>query len=162
MTLVKKIAAAAGALTLAATGIAAAASPPEAADKGLTTAEEQTGKDLPVAGATTPDTDVEEPELEDTEVEAVEGDEGEAGGPVDNHGAMVSAVAHTEFETGREHGAAVSEAARQGNGKSDDGDEVEVADDADDTDDVEADDADEVETDDAASNRPANAGGGRK
>lgn len=159
MTLVKKIAAAAGALTLAATGIAAAASPPEAADKGLTTAEEQTGKDLPVAGAAAPDTEVEEPEVEVVEVEDDETNEGEAGGPVDNHGAIVSAVAHTEFETGREHGAAVSEVARQGHGPSDEGDEVEVADDADDTDDVEADDA---ETDDAASNRPANAGGGRK
>lgn len=123
MTLAKKIAAAAGALTLAATGIAAAGSPPEAADTGLTNAEERTGKELPVAGANAPD-HVEGPEApgddvdgDDPVVDEVVGVEGEGGnGPVDNHGAVVSAVAQTEHSSGREHGAAVSAVAREGHG----------------------------------------------
>lgn len=159
MLLVKKVALAAGALTLAAAGIAAA-SPSEDADKGLSTAEGRTGKELPVAGEGAPDTEAEAPVADGDEPEDDTTDGGEGGKPDDNHGAVVSAVAQTEFETGREHGKAVSEVARQGHGRPDaetgahgsDDDEDAAADDADDADDAAG----------ATSNRPAHAGGGRK
>lgn len=114
MRLTKKIITAAGAITLTATGIAAAGSPPEAADQGLDMAEEQVGVELPASKDSHPgaqnEQDSEAPETEDVEAE-------EAGqGPVDNHGAAVSAVAHTEFPTGREHGEAVSAAAQDNHG----------------------------------------------
>lgn len=120
MNLKQKIAIAAGAATLTATGIAAAGSPPEAAEDGLTTAEEQVGVELPATkdahpGGQSSDADatvVEAPEVEAPEVEAA----AEGTGPVDNHGAEVSAVAQTDFPTGREHGEAVSEAARDNPG----------------------------------------------
>ncbi len=118
MHLSKKIITAAGAITLTATGIAAAASPPEAADKGLDTAEEQVGVELPATKDAHPG--AQDPQGEAAETEAVEAPEteaeGEGLGPVDNHGAEVSAVAQTEFPTGREHGEAVSAAARDNHG----------------------------------------------
>ena len=123
MQLTQKIAVAAGALTLAATGIAAASdAPPEAADQGLTTASEQVGVELPANDdhAVAEDTDATDDaadaadEADDAADDAAEADEGI--GPVDNHGAEVSAVAQTEFATGREHGEAVSEVARQDHG----------------------------------------------
>jgi len=118
-----KIAIAAGAATLTVTGIAAAGSPPEAAEDGLTTAEEQVGVELPASKAAHPgrqnedtkDAEVTDAEVSDAEATEVEA-EAEGTGPVDNHGAIVSAVAHTEFPTGREHGEAVSAAARQNHG----------------------------------------------
>lgn len=119
----QKIAIAAGALTLAATGIAAAADPPDAADDGLTKASEQVGVELPATQDSHPpvtadelDDDAVESEVEDDadELEA----EGEGGGPEGNHGAEVSAVAKVnDPETGNEHGIAVSEVARQGHGQ---------------------------------------------
>lgn len=113
MRLTKKIITAAGAITLTATGIAAAGSPPEAADTGLDTAEEQVGVELPASKDAHPGAqDSQESEAAETEVEAAEAGQG----PVDNHGADVSAVAHTEFPTGREHGEAVSTAARDNHG----------------------------------------------
>lgn len=113
MSLTKKIGIAAGALTLTATGIAAAGSPPEAAEDGLTRAEEQVGVELPATKDAHPGGQSEDADV--AEVESPEA-ESEGTGPVDNHGAEVSAVAHTEFPTGREHGEAVSEAARQNHG----------------------------------------------
>lgn len=159
MNLAQKIAAAVGALTLTATGIAAAGSPPEAADKGLSRAEENVDFDLPVAGAnaqgddevveddadeveddleTTDDTDADD-ELTDDDAT---GDVSEDGGPVDNHGAEVSAVAQTEFPTGREHGEAVSAVARgEHSPQAEDDTEDDTEDEADDVDgeDTEAD-----------------------
>lgn len=119
MHLTKKIITAAGAITLTATGIAAAASPPEAADEGLTTAEEQVGVELPATKDSHPGAqDAHDAEATETETETeVEAETEEVGqGPVDNHGAAVSAVAQTEFATGREHGEAVSAAARDNHG----------------------------------------------
>ena len=118
MHLTRKIAIAAGAATLTVTGIAAAGSPPEAAEDGLTTAEEQVGVELPASKAAHPgrqNEDAQDAEVTDAEATEVEA-EAEGTGPVDNHGAIVSAVAHTEFPTGREHGEAVSAAARQNHG----------------------------------------------
>jgi hypothetical protein len=122
-TVTAKIAVTAAGLVLAGTAVAAAlGSPPEAADKGLATAEEHTGFPVPVAAGR----QAEDDELGDDVVEdAVEGDDVEdeaddgdgAGGPVDNHGAAVSAVAKDDTLTGREHGQAVSEVARSDAGK---------------------------------------------
>lgn len=136
MHLSKRIAIAAGALTLGATGIAAAAgSPSDAADDGLTKASAQVGIELPAskdshpgaddhAGASDPEDDAVETEDDAAETEADADDTedrtedaGEGTGPVDNHGAEVSAVATSDETTGRDHGMAVSEVARQGNGQ---------------------------------------------
>ena len=115
MRLTKKIITAAGAITLTATGIAAAGSPPEAADTGLDTAEEQVGVELPASKEAHPGgQDSQESDAPETEAEVEVAEAGQ--GPVDNHGAEVSAVAHTEFPTGREHGEAVSAAARDNHG----------------------------------------------
>ena len=129
-TVTTKIAIAAAGLVLAGTAVAAAVgAPPEAADKGLTTAEEHTGFPVPVAaGAPTEGDEVDDDAVEGDEVEGDtdEGGADEAGGPVDNHGAAVSAVAKDPSLTGREHGQAVSEVARSDAGKpvhdDDDGD----------------------------------------
>jgi hypothetical protein len=111
----KKIITAAGAITLTATGIAAAASPPEAADQGLTTAEEQVGVELPASKDSHPGAqDAQDSEAAEVETEAEVEEAGQ--GPVDNHGAEVSVVAQTEFPTGREHGEAVSTVARDNHG----------------------------------------------
>ena len=112
MRLTKKIITAAGAITLTATGIAAAGSPPEAADTGLDTAEEQVGVELPASKEAHPGGQGSQESATDAEVEAAEAGQG----PVDNHGAEVSVVAQTEFPTGREHGEAVSTAARDNHG----------------------------------------------
>ena len=123
MHLTRKIAIATGALTLTATGIAAAGSAPDAAENGLTKAEEQVGVELPAAKSAHPGTPHEKAEADDDESDAPEETEAEAEsseakgtGSADNHGAMVSAVAHTELATGREHGEAVSAAAHQNHG----------------------------------------------
>lgn len=126
MKLTHRIAVAAGALTLGATGIAAAADPPDAADDGLTKASEQVGVELPASqDAHPPATEAEDDdELDDDAIEdegdAEESDDAEAEGvgPQGNHGAEVSAVAQVnDPETGNEHGIAVSEVARQGHGQ---------------------------------------------
>jgi hypothetical protein len=148
VNLTQKIAVAAGALTLTATGIAAASSPPETADKGLTTAEGHVDFELPVAGANAEDSDAieETEETEETEVEAPEEateDTAVEGVPGGEHGAVVSAVAHTDFPTGREHGEAVSTVARGDHGPQED-----------------AGDAASAEAESAAG-RPATAGGGQ-
>ena len=145
MNLTQKIAIAAGALTLTATGIAAAGSP-EAADTGLTTAEEQVGVELPATkdAPAAPEADDTEASDATAETEAVEADAGV--GPVDNHGAEVSAVAHTEFATGREHGEAVSAVARDNHGAEQKVESEKTTTDDDAAD--EADDADEAGEDD--------------
>lgn len=152
MQLTQKIAIAAGALTLAAGGVAAAAgSPSVEADKGLTTAEEQVGVELPATKDAHPgeveetDTEVETPETESTEVEV----DDEGTGPVDNHGAEVSAAATSDETTGREHGEAVSAVARDnagtahvtGEDSDDDDEDVDHATDDSDDQDVDADEA---------------------
>jgi len=126
--LTKKIALAAGALTLAAGGVASAiGAPPEAADEGLTTAEEGAGFELPASGnAEQDDVETEAPadEIEDdtdevTDDAATEGAEEEVegdGGPEGNHGAMVSAAAQSDEYEGRAHGEHVSSVARQDHG----------------------------------------------
>lgn len=126
MNLSQKIAVAAGALTLGATGIAAAAATPDAADAGLTKASDQVGVELPASQGSHPGADEHADDAADqsTEVESTEDDEAddvegqqEGTGPVDNHGAEVSAVAQSDDATGRDHGIAVSEVARQGHGE---------------------------------------------
>jgi hypothetical protein len=112
VNLTQKIAVAAGALTLTATGIAAAGSPPEAADSGLTTAEEQVGVELPATKDAHPGAPDAPGTTEEAEIEVED-----AGlGPVDNHGAEVSVVAQSDATAGREHGEAVSAVARDNHG----------------------------------------------
>jgi len=129
VNLTQKIAVAAGALTLGATGIAAAAATPDAADAGLTKASDQVGVELPASQGSHPGADEHADDAADqsTEVESTEDDEAddvddvegqqEGTGPVDNHGAEVSAVAQSDDTAGRDHGIAVSEVARQGHGE---------------------------------------------
>jgi hypothetical protein len=125
MQLTKRIAIAAGALTLGTAGIAAAGSPPDNADEGLTKASAQVGIELPASQDSQPQADEHDDDSDDLEDEAVEvddeleaEDELEEGlGPVDNHGAEVSAVAKSDETEGRDHGIAVSEVARQGHGQ---------------------------------------------
>jgi hypothetical protein len=126
-TIPAKVAAAAVGLVLAGTAVAAAVdAPPDAADKGLSTAEEHTGFPVPVGHDAEPPEDelgTEELPLED-EVpdDDVEAPDDEGTHP-DNHGAAVSAVAQDDSLTGREHGQAVSEVARSDAGKPDHGDD---------------------------------------
>ena len=137
MDLTKKIAAAAGALTLGVAGVAAAATTPDAADAGLSKASENVGVELPAshdAQSTADDSTAEDTTADDVTAEV----EDETEGPEDNHGAIVSGVAQTEFETGREHGEAVSAAARDNHG-------AEVSGDESDEDELEAEDDDELE-----------------
>ena len=144
MQLTKRIAITAGALTLGAAGVAAAAvTTPEEAEPGLTTAAEKAGFEVPV-GEGAPEG---EPATE-TEVET----EGEGIGPVGNHGAEVSAVAHMDFETGREHGEAVSTIARSNGG----GEAATAAQAADDAGDGDSDD----DTDDGTAADQAKLGAG--
>jgi hypothetical protein len=130
MQLTKRIAIAAGALTLGTAGIAAAAgAPSDHADEGLTKASAQVGIELPASRDSHPEADdhADDPDdLEDETVEVAdeledeveaEDDLEEGTGPVDNHGAEVSAVATSDETEGRDHGIAVSEVARQGHGK---------------------------------------------
>jgi hypothetical protein len=127
MQLTKRIAIAAGALTLGTAGIAAAAGTPDAADDGLTKASAQVGIELPASQDSHPvaDDQADESDVEDDAVESedevkdeTDADaEDEGLGPVDNHGAEVSAVATSDETTGRDHGIAVSEVARQGHGQ---------------------------------------------
>lgn len=109
-----KIAVAAAGLVLAGAAAAAAAAaggtPPAASDEGRATAEEHTGLPVPVVHEAEGDT----PEGNGDETD---------GGPVDNHGAAVSAIARDDTLTGREHGEAVSEVARSDAGKSSRGDD---------------------------------------
>ena len=120
MNKMSKIAAAAAGIVLA-SGAAAAAvtAPPEQADKGLSTAEEHTGIELPATKDSHPTKD-DHPgggAAADHAPEAAEAAEAAEGvGPVDNHGADVSAVAQDDSTTGRAHGEAVSEVARAGHG----------------------------------------------
>ena len=103
MRLNRKIAIAAGAATLTIGGVAAAAvtAPPEAADKGLMTAEEHTGTELPASKDDHP-TQADHPGGgNEVAPEALR----KAQVPVDNHGADLSAVAQGDT-TGRDHGAA--------------------------------------------------------
>lgn len=111
MRLNRKIAIAVGAATLTIGGVAAAAvtAPPEAADKGLMTAEEHTGTELPASKDDHP-TQADHPGG-GNEVATEDAEEG--AGAVDNHGADLSAVAQGDT-TGRDHGAAVSEVASDG------------------------------------------------
>jgi hypothetical protein len=176
VNLVQKIAAAAGALTLTATGIAAAASSPDAADTGLTRAEEHVDVDLPVAGATAradhaddgANDDAEDladdDATEDATDDARDDTSADGSGPTDTHGAEVSAVAQTEFATGREHGEAVSTVARGDHGPDAGGteDDAAVDDDTDDEADVDADTDADADTEDDAAAAAAAGGHGRK
>jgi hypothetical protein len=126
MSIARKIAIAAGAATLAAGGVAGAMDTPDAAEDGLTRAEENVGQELPASKDSHPTKDqhpgtaLAEDEGEDDELEEPEEapaeDEGEEGGPVDNHGAAVSAVAKAT-PSGPGKGAIVSEVARSDAGK---------------------------------------------
>src|SRR5688572_309440 len=109
-----KIAAVAVGLVLAGGAAAAAVDAPEAANKGLTTAEEHTGTELPATKDSHPTKDdhpgggavVEESGEAVVEAEATE--------LADTHGAEVSEVAQDDSTAGREHGQAVSEVASDG------------------------------------------------
>jgi hypothetical protein len=152
MQLTRKIAIAAGALTLGATGVAAAVTTPDEAEPGLTTASEKAGFEVPVGPEAEAGDEVTEVEAEDVESDDVEA-EGEGTGPVDNHGAAVSAVAKSDFDSGREHGEAVSAIARTNGGgdaatASDADDEGDEDEGGEELDDAAADEA-EVEGDDA-------------
>ena len=112
----------AAALTLTATSAAAAAGDlPDPAQDALATAAERVGFDLPRSGGTDENDDVEEVETAETETEGIEGDEvadeaegTEAADPEANdHGQMVSSISRDDYESGREYGEAVSDAARQ-------------------------------------------------
>lgn len=126
-TLTRKIAL--GALGLVLTGAAVAAAvgaPPDAADDGLTNAESHAGFPLPASADGHPTKDDHpgggsEDEVDEGAPEADDADEAadSEGGPVDNHGAFVSAVAQDDSVTGRAHGKAVSEVARSDAGKPD-------------------------------------------
>jgi hypothetical protein len=99
---------------LFATGAAAATgSLPDAAQDGLSKASSHVGIDLPASKDNHP-TKADHPGGAASEIESAKVDEGT--GPVDNHGAEVSDVARNTDATGREHGQAVSEAARQDHG----------------------------------------------
>jgi hypothetical protein len=135
---VPKIAAIAVGAVLVGGAAAAAVGAPDAADDDRTTASEQTGVEVPASPeahptkADHPGTDAQdEAEVEATKEvddegvdEEVDADEEEgtddavedSGGPVDNHGAEVSAVAKDDSTTGREHGEAVSTVARDNHG----------------------------------------------
>ena len=113
--MIQKIAAAAGAITLGAAGVAAAGTP-DAADDGLTKASEQVGVELPASHDSHPVADDASDEGTDVDAPDDESTDDEGTGPVDNHGAEVSVVAQSDETTGRDHGMAVSEVARQGHG----------------------------------------------
>ena len=126
MSIARKIAIAAGAATLAAGGVAGAVVTPDAAEDGLTKAEQNVGQELPASKGSHPTKDqhpgtalaedeVVEDEVEEPE-EAPSEDEGEEGEAKDNHGAAVSAVAKAT-ESGPGKGAIVSEVARSDAGK---------------------------------------------
>ncbi len=127
MNLTQKIAAAAGALTLGAAGIAAAgAATPDAADTGLTKASEQVKVEEPTSGDSPTGTDgADAADTTDAEDPADQGT-----GPVDNHGADVSAVAKSDATEGRAHGDAVSTVARDNHGAEADHAEADAPDDA--------------------------------
>jgi hypothetical protein len=116
MRTTSKIAAVAAGLVIAGGAAAAAVDAPEAANHGLTTAEEHTGIELPASEDSHPTKD-DHPgggAADDAEDAVTDVVEAEAGGPVDNHGAEVSAVAKDDSTTGREHGQAVAEVASDG------------------------------------------------
>jgi hypothetical protein len=126
-TVTTRIAVAAAGLVLAGAAAAAAVgSPPSASDEGRATAEEHTGFPVPVAAGRADEVVADDDADDDEEVEAPEveapEDEENGGGPVDNHGAAVSAVATDHTVTGSEHGQAVSEVARSDAGKPSHGD----------------------------------------
>jgi hypothetical protein len=105
-----KLATAAGAFTLAATGLAGfAGASPDAAQDGLTKAAEHVGIDLPASHDLHPTADA-HPGGTPASPEVTTGQ------PADTHGAEVSEVARTTEATGAEKGAVVSEVARQGHG----------------------------------------------
>ena len=108
-----KIAVTAAGLVLAGGAAATAVTaPPQAADKGITIAEEHTGTELPATKVNHP-TKADHPSgASETATETDAAEEGT--GPVDNHGAEVSTVAQDDSTTGREHGQAVSEVASDG------------------------------------------------
>jgi hypothetical protein len=110
MRKVSKIGAAAAGLVLVGGATAAAvAAPPEAADGGLTRAQEEAGFEVPAANEDHP-----------TSEEHPSGGQPEsldAADPADGtHGAEVSVVAHDDSATGREHGEAVSDIAQGDHG----------------------------------------------
>jgi hypothetical protein len=121
---------------------AAAASTPSAADAGVTKASDNVGVELPASRDSHPSADAGHDDgTDDTAADDATSEvDDQSGAPEDNHGAEVSAVAHSDFETGREHGEAVSAVARGDHGTQATGDES-------DDESLEADDADEIEHD---------------
>jgi hypothetical protein len=112
MRKVSKIAAAAAGIVLAGGAAAAAVTtPPEAADTGISTAEDHTGIELPATNDDHPSRDDHPDGTDEADAATTEGV-----GPVDNHGADVSAVAQDDSTVGRDHGEAVSATASDGHG----------------------------------------------
>jgi hypothetical protein len=115
-----KIAVGAAGLLLAGGAVAAAVDAPEAADKGLSTAEEHTGFAVPVGNDGDHPTKDNHPGNPGTDAADVAPDdqapEADAAPTSDTHGAEVSAIARDDSTSGREHGEAVSEAARGDHG----------------------------------------------
>jgi hypothetical protein len=115
-----KVALGAAGLLLASAAVAAAVDAPEAADKGLSTAEEHSGFTVPVGNdGDHPNKDDHPgnpggaaPGLGDEALDL----EAEEGAPEGTHGSEVSAAARDDSTAGRDHGAAVSEVARAGHG----------------------------------------------
>jgi hypothetical protein len=156
VNLTQKIAAAAGALTLGAAGIAAAgAATPDAADPGLTKASEQVGVELPASHDSHPEADG--TDAADTTDTADTPDQGT--GPVDNHGADVSAVAKSDATEGRAHGEAVSTVARDNHGAAADHADDTAVESDDDAADTAGDQATDTASDDAGDQSTAGAHG---
>jgi hypothetical protein len=129
VNLTQKIAIAAGALTLGAAGVAAAATP-DAADTGVTKASEQVEIEVPANEDSHSAVEADDLETSNDEATDVEETEDEGVGPVDNHGAEVSAVAQSDDTEGREHGEAVSAVAQDNHGAEVEGTHDETGDDS--------------------------------
>jgi hypothetical protein len=111
-----KIAAAAAGLTLAGAATAAAVGAPDASLDGRSTGSDHAGFTVPVGPEDHAQNDDQVAPTTEDET-APDADEApDAGGPQDNHGAEVSAVAKDDSTQGREHGEAVSEVARGDHG----------------------------------------------
>jgi hypothetical protein len=93
-------------------GVAAAATGnlPTQAEQGISTANDHAVVEVPAVS------DDQSTASSDTESESVSSDQGSQ---PDNHGAVVSEVAHTTEATGADKGAAVSAAARDNTGQND-------------------------------------------
>jgi hypothetical protein len=108
MRRISKIGAAAAGLMLAGGATAAAvAAPPEAADEGLTRAQDEAGFEVPAANEDHPTSEEHPGGGQPESLDAADADAADG-----THGAEVSVVAHDDSTTGREHGEAVSQIAQ--------------------------------------------------